>query len=466
MLHFQLSPTLTRFAQSRSLWRLALGPVGSGKTSGVYLNLLYQTLEQPVFNGVRRARCMVIRNTRAQLKDSVIKTMLSMTPHDGHNVVFKEAELSMTVRLIGDDGIPAEIHFMFRSLEDEKDTQRLLSVELTWAWISEFSEVDLKIAKAAVSRCGRYPSKAMGGCTHYGVVAESNFPVKGSDWYNWIEVDRPATVEVFKQPSALSAEAENVENLPAGYYENLIEGADPRWLQSYVLCEYPDSLLGTTVHKTFDRVTHTGTGLKPIIIGANSPPLLIGMDCGRNPAAVLGQIQGSGRLNVLHELFASNCAMDTFLAKHLMPLLVNKFGGLKCVVILDPAGFAQGQATDISPAKVLQGKGFTVVPAVTNNIQPRLDAVDNLLGAHQGVLIDHDNCPNLINGLARDYIFRTKKDGRSEEVPTKDHPVSDLQDSFQYLCLYASGNQHLAVARRLRPRDSGARMAPSPRAWT
>lgn len=466
MLDFKLSPTLTAFAHSRALWRLCLGPVGSGKTSGVYLTLLYQALEQPVFNGVRKSRCMVIRNTRAQLKDSVIKSMLAMTPHDGVNVIYKEAELSLTVRLVGADGIPAEIHFMFRSLEDEKDTQRLLSVELTWAWVSEFSEVDLKIAKAAVSRCGRYPSVAMGGCTHFGLVAESNWPVKGSDWYNWIEVDRPKTVEVFKQPSALSAEAENVENLPNGYYENLIEGADPRWLQSYVLCEYPDSLSGTTVHKLFDRATHTGTGLKPIQIGVNSPALVIGMDCGRNPAAVFGQIQASGRLNVLHELYASNCAMDTFLIRHLMPLMVQRFGGLKAVIVLDPAGFAQGQATDLTPAKVLQSKGFTVIPASTNNIQPRLDAVDNLLSAHQGILIDAEFCPNLINGLARDYIYRTKKDGRQEEVPTKDHPVSDLQDSLQYLCLYASGNQPAAVNRRLRPRTPGGRVAPSPRAWT
>lgn len=466
MLDFKLSPTLTAFAHSRALWRLCLGPVGSGKTSGVYLTLLYQALEQPVFNGVRKSRCMVIRNTRAQLKDSVIKSMLAMTPHDGVNVIYKEAELSLTVRLVGADGIPAEIHFMFRSLEDEKDTQRLLSVELTWAWVSEFSEVDLKIAKAAVSRCGRYPSVAMGGCTHFGLVAESNWPVKGSDWYNWIEVDRPKTVEVFKQPSALSAEAENVENLPNGYYENLIEGADPRWLQSYVLCEYPDSLSGTTVHKLFDRATHTGTGLKPIQIGVNSPALVIGMDCGRNPAAVFGQIQASGRLNVLHELYASNCAMDTFLIRHLMPLMVQRFGGLKAVIVLDPAGFAQGQATDLTPAKVLQSKGFTVIPASTNNIQPRLDAVDNLLSAHQGLLIDAEFCPNLINGLARDYIYRTKKDGRQEEVPTKDHPVSDLQDSLQYLCLYASGNQPAAVNRRLRPRTPGGRVAPSSRAWT
>lgn len=438
----------------------------SGKTSGMYLTLLLQALEQPVHNGVRRSRCMVIRNTRAQLKDSVIKTMCGITPPDGINVVYKEAELSMLVRLVGSDGVPAEILFMFRSLEDEQDTQRLLSVELTWVWISEFSEVDLKIAKAAVSRCGRYPSKAMGGCTHYGLVAESNFPVKDSPWYDFIEVSRPANVEVFKQPSALSAEAENVENLPPGYYQDLVEGADPRWLQSYIQCEYPDSLLGKTVFPNFSTKEHCGKGLRPILIGEASPPLVIGMDAGRNPAAVMGQVQGDGRLNVLAELWAANMAMDEFASRKLLPLISSRFSGLRTIVVLDPAGFAQGQGTDLSPAKALMARGFMTVPAPTNNIAPRLAAVDQLLLAGNGILIDVEHCPQLVTALLRDYIFEAGRNGKLSETPTKAHPVSDLADSLQALALYVTGGYAPRVGRMLRRGTGGAKVMPPPSAWT
>lgn len=466
MLNFQLSPTLTAFAQERSRWRLVLGPIGSGKTSGVFLTLLYQTLEQPVFNGKRLSRTMVIRNTRAQLKDSVIKTMQAITPPDNINVIFREAELSMTVKMISPDGVPAEAHFMFRSLEDESDIQRLLSVELTWVWMSEFSEIDFKIATPAASRCGRYPSKAMGGCTHFGLVGESNFPVKDSPWYNFLEVNTPANVSVFKQPSALTAEAENIENLPPGYYEDLIEGADPRWIQSYLSCEYPDSLLGKAVHPTFSKAKHAGKNLRPIIIGPDSPPIVIGMDAGRNPAAIFGQVQGDGRLNVLDELYESNMAMDEFVTRHVIPLVGRRFPGLKCVVVLDPAGFAQGQATDLSPAKVLMHKGFTTIPAPTNNIDPRLEAVDNLLAADGGILIDIKQCPSLVLALMRDYLFEQNRNGKLKEVPTKAHPVSDLADALQYLALYTTSGYAPRVGRMLRKERETARVQIPSAAWT
>lgn len=466
MLDFKLSPTCTAFAQDRHLWRLIMGPIGSGKTSGVYLTLLYQTLEQPVFNGKRSSRTMVIRNTRSQLKDSVIKTMMAMTPPDGVSVIYREAELSMTIKLIGEDGIPAEAHFMFRSLEDEADIQRLLSVELTWVWISEFSQVDFKIAQAAVSRCGRYPSKAMGGCTHYGLVAESNFPVKDSPWYNWMEVECPETVAVFKQPSALSAEVENIENLPPGYYENLLDGADPRWIQSYIICEYPDSLLGKSVFQMFSREIHCGRGLRPIVIGEGSPPLIIGMDAGRNPAAVFGQVQSSGRLNVLAELWATNMAMDTFILTKLIPLINARFMGLRYVVVLDPAGFASGQATDMSPAKALQKKDFLTLPAPTNNIVPRLSAVDSLLTAHEGILIDVEHCPVLVAAMMKDYIFEQGRNGKLAETPTKAHPVSDVADALQYLALYTTGGYAPRVGRMLHRHTESARVIPNKRAWT
>jgi hypothetical protein len=466
MLNFTLSPTCTAFAQDRHPWRLLLGPIGSGKTSAVFLTLLYQTLEQPVFNGVRRSRTMVIRNTRSQLKDSVIKTMQAITPPDNVNVIYREAELSMTIKMIGTDGIPAEAHFIFRALEDETDIQRLLSVELTWVWVSEFSQVDLELAKAAASRCGRYPSPAMGGVTHHGLVGESNFPVKDSPWYNWMEVERPDKVVVYKQPSALSAEAENLQNLVPGYYENLIEGAEHRWLQSYVICEYPDSLLGKVVFTNFERSKHTGKNLKPILIGPDSPPLVIGMDAGRNPACAIGQVQGSGRLNVLDELWGANMAMDEFVVRLLMPLIVKRFSGLNVVVVLDPAGFAQGQATDLSPAKVLQAKGFTTIPASTNNIQPRLAAVDSLLMASEGLLIDIERCPFLTTAVMRDYIYEQGKNGKLAETPTKAHPVSDLADALQYLALYVTGGYAPRVGRMLQRRNEPARVMPPSRAWT
>jgi hypothetical protein len=141
---------------------------------------------------------------------------------------------------------------------------------------------------------------------------------------------------------------------------------------------------------------------------------------------VFCQLQSSGRLNTLAEAWASNVAMDEFAVRFLIPLITKRFAGLSIVVVMDPAGFAQGQGTDLSPARALVNRNFHVVPAPTNNIQPRLAAVDTLLTQHEGLLIDVDHCPQLVKSIARDYIYEANRHGRLAETPTKSHPVSDL----------------------------------------
>src|SRR5574343_689169 len=116
---FKLAPTISAFAQDRTRWRLLMGPVGSSKTTGVYRTLLAQATEQPLYNGLRRSRVIVVRNTRAMIKDSIVKTMLSITPADGVNVIYKEADFLMVVRLACPDGTIAEIEFLLRAPEDE-----------------------------------------------------------------------------------------------------------------------------------------------------------------------------------------------------------------------------------------------------------------------------------------------------------------------------------------------------------
>ena len=61
-----------------------------------------------------------------------------------------------------------------------------------------------------------------------GIIADTNAPVMGSDWYKVIEGlplvdDQPNSVVPvvsYKQPSGMSAEAENLLNLTPGYYQD------------------------------------------------------------------------------------------------------------------------------------------------------------------------------------------------------------------------------------------------------
>jgi hypothetical protein len=71
--------------------------------------------------------------------------------------------------------------------EEEEDQKRLLSMQLTGAAINEFIELSPDLVAAIAGRHGRFPSKADGGPPWYGIIADSNAPVEGSDWWTLIE---------------------------------------------------------------------------------------------------------------------------------------------------------------------------------------------------------------------------------------------------------------------------------------
>ena len=95
--------------------------------------------------------------------------------------------------------------------------------------INEAIELSVDLVSAIAGRCGRFPSKADGGPTWFGIIGDTNAPVEGSDWWKMFEEDRPADWQLFRQPSGLSPEAENLENLPPGYYERLAVNPNADW---------------------------------------------------------------------------------------------------------------------------------------------------------------------------------------------------------------------------------------------
>src|SRR5437868_3465042 len=53
-----------------------VGPVGSGKTTGIFFKLCYMAglqAKSPI-DGIRRSRCVIVRSTMPQLRDTTIKS--------------------------------------------------------------------------------------------------------------------------------------------------------------------------------------------------------------------------------------------------------------------------------------------------------------------------------------------------------------------------------------------------------
>lgn len=427
--------------------RIVMGPVGSGKTTGVLMELLRRSIEQRQGpDGLRRTRWAIVRQTLSQLKMTILSDLLTWFRPVA---TYKVSEQLVTLRF---HDVEVEIYLI--PLEEEKDQQRLLSMQLTGAVVNECIEISPDFISAIAGRVGRYPSKANGGPSWHGIICDTNCPVIGSDWWKLFEEDRPHDWRVFHQPSGLAPNAENVENLPPGYYARLVQNPNTAWVQRYVLSEYGEDPSGSAVFRaSFKRSFHTIDELEPI----TGFPILVGQDFGRSPCSLLCQPDHLGRLLVLEEVIAEDIGLETHVARALKPALYSeRYMGRMFAAVGDPSGTSKGNMLEENSFDVLRRLGIPAFPAPTNNIDPRLGAVEALFMQQRdggaAILIDRTRCPMLVRALNGAYRYTKTKDGRAKPLPEKSHPWSDLADCLQYVCLtYNSGLVNI-IAKKIRPR--------------
>lgn len=464
---YNASKTISDLFACDNRIQLLLGPIGGGKTTGILMKIITLAHQQRANgNGHRKTRWGVVRNTKSQLKDSVLKSVFDWLPPDGHRIIWRESDMTLELRIPLADGTEVRSELLFRALDDERDARRLLSVEYTGVWLSEFREIPIQLLTDALSRTGRYPSATDGGPSWRGVLGESNMPVRGSEWFNYMELERPENCTVFKQPSALSPFAENLQYLEPDYYTALLAGATKRWIQAHITCEYPDSLDGKAVYaNSFESSRHVSPiSLNPIA-GA---VILMGIDQGRNPAAVFAQVDPRGGLRVLREVYATDVGMEKFANEYLRPVVAQYFPGYPILAVADPAANTRNDANDVTAADMLRAAGFKVQTAPTNQLDRRIEAVERFLNRHDGFIVDGKAAPKLVEGMANSYRFKLKSNGEAEDKPEKKHPISDLQDALQYLALIAGGvNYGRIMDRMVRGVARTSGVAPPPvRGWT
>lgn len=435
--------------------RLIMGPVGSGKSTVCVVEIFRRSAQMPVCtDGYRRSRWCVVRNTNQQLRQTTFATWKQWFP-PGVAGVWKESEKTFYLN-VGD--IRAEI--LFLPLDTPDDAQRLLSLELTGVFFNEAREIAPELIIAAFSRLGRYPSKAMlppgSDAPWYGMIMDTNPPSRDSFIYEKFEEECPEGWEIFKQPGGLDPKAENRDNLPPTYYEDMMSGATEDWINVHVHGQYGRSLVGRPVFEnTFKRAFHVSDEiLSPIRL--EGPTVYIGMDFGRTPAAVIGQRDWRNRLNVLDALYVENIGLERFLNNHLKPLLREKFPYNQYLVIGDPAGWAKSQLSEESAGDVLRKCGLQAVRAPTNDIDRRIQAVESLLSQQTDggpmLLFSSENTSagmkHLIGALDGGYKYKRRTDGSYDTTPMKDK-FSHCADATQYLALGCSmaGGSRMSEAR-------------------
>lgn len=450
-LNYAASHTCSEFLSSRDPRKILAGPVGGGKTSACVIGILLNAMQQePDNDGVRRTRHLIIRNTVPMLKTTTIKSFLDWIP-DG---VFGRWVSSDKTYYMKFEDVEAEVLFM--SLEDSNDIRKLLSLETTTAFFNEMREINPDVVEGLIGtkRIGRYPSRKDGpGATYPCIFADTNMPAMDT-WHQQVMDGEIGDWVTFKQPSGRSKEAENIEFLPKGYYET--EGLSEEYVKTMVDCEYGISREGLPVFRsTFIPSFHISE--EPLLhIISEGYPLLIGMDAGLTPAAVIGQMSPIGKLRILAECYTKpedSMGMERFLDTRLLPLLRSRFAGCSSQVIIDPAAKQRGQVSEETVFEIVKKKRLKVITAPTNKTELRVGSAEILFGRQvnkSAYLTIDKGCTGLIAALKHGYKYGAKKDGEIDEKPRKDHPASDICDSFTYLTVYLAGEDRRAGMGRLR----------------
>jgi hypothetical protein len=445
--------------------RAIRGPIGSGTSTLCCVDLFRRGAQQKRGkDGYRYSRHAVVRLTNTMLETTTIQTWLQWFPEQ-HFGKFRYS--SPFLHRIRYEDIVMDVYFMPCATED--DINRLLSLELTCAWINEARDVPKPIVDALTGRLRRYPSKSDGGITFTGLIMDTN-AMSHDHWWpimsgespvpEWMHEEdalllvKPSNWRFYTQPAAMldvvegdrlvgykpNPDAENVQHLNGGfkYYEQLMQGKRREWIQIYVQNKLGIEMSGRAVYDNFSETLHAPmTGLQPI----PDIPLIIGIDFGLTPAAVIMQ-KYNGRWLALSELVMIGMGAKRF-AVRLREYLSEKYPTwwekreTQIRFWADPAGTQRSQSDESqTPIIMMRTEGLAVKPAHTNDFALRRGAVENVMGGlvdgHARFLIDRHKAPVLFTACRGGYQYRrlqTTEEKYTEE-PDKNrysHPAEALQ---------------------------------------
>jgi len=456
-----------------------MGPFGSAKTTMSIRKMVRSCLLQRPSprDGVRRARWCVVRDTYPQLEANVMKSWFTWFPKDMgywngneriHRITFDVHTLD------GSQPIKCELEVMFRAMGDQKAEDVLKGLELTGLWLNETDTLDRAVLTFGVGRIGRYPSAKDGGCAYRTVICDFNAP----DIDNWtydlfveqnIGLDEKAQASLrdalgdrfgvgfHRQPGGREPNAENLKNLEAGYYEQLMIGMPDHYIRRFVDNQFGAVRNGQPVYPEFNDALHIAAAtLEPL----RDLPVCLAVDGGSTPACVFGQRLPSGQVRVLAEVVVFAPGEDMVLEKFSAEAFgaecadywLEHFG--KCQfgqAWSDPAGlhgddytaswtrrFWRAFCERIGP----QARGWKMraAPVKGNRLPDRIEPVRKLLttnpGGKPGLLIDPKRCAVLRRGFNNGYVLvRTQRSngmGRWKNEPDK-NDFSHVHDGLQYL---------------------------------
>jgi len=485
-------PVAQEFLQSDAFVAGIRGPLGSGKSTACVMKLIANLRRQErLEDGWVRRRTAVIRNTYPELRTTTIKTWQQWlaptlgrwreTNPPSHRLVF-DAEM-------------VDWEVIFIALDRPDDVRKLLSMEISDAWINEAREMPRAILDGLTGRVGRYPRREEGGCTDPQIIMDTNPPDSDHWWYRMAEEGNAALADDardasshagaaqtndeaeynaqlqaelrrigalrpqqriaqwFAQPGGQSPEAENVDNLPPGYYLKARANKSSEWIKVYVNGDYGYVLDGRPVYPDYrDNVHCAAFEIHPRL------PIDVGLDFGLTPAAVFAQQMPNGQWRKCSEIVTENMGIVRFaelLRNHISTVYPNC--ALRAMTG-DPAGDIRND-DERTTYDLLKAAGIDARPAHSNEPTLRIEAVGaalrRMVDGEPGMLV-HPRCRTLRKAYAGAYHYKRialPGEARFRDVPEK-NAYSHVADADQYLMLGAGEGKALVRRAPATPRQA------------
>lgn len=454
-------PTLDRFIASQEQRTFICGPLGSSKTNAsCWKTFRIMCGQAPDKQGIRKTRIAAIRNTYPDLLGTTAKDWLEMFGDLGRYVKSGYEPPTHTLRFKLEDGTIVESELIFLALDREEHVRKIRGLQLTAAWLNEAKELPFGVIQMLDLRVGRYPQETTP--TWYGIYGDTNAPDTDHWYYTMAEESKPEGWLFLRQPGGLIRDsvdapwrdnpaAENVQNLPPGYYVKGAQGKTEDWIKVNLANEYGFVKDGKPVYPDYRDSVHCRSF--ELVKGLG---LYLGLDFGLTPAALIGQKTTMGQWRIRHEYVTEDTGILRF-ASGLKLFLDEKFPGWPIVAITgDPAG-DQRQSADNEERnlfQILKANDIDAVPAYTNDFTVRAEAFSapmrRLIDGEPGLLI-HPDCKVTRKGLQGGYAFKRLKvsgDERYRDVPNKDkfsHPC----EAGQYMVM--GGGEGQAVTTKTMP---------------
>ena len=218
--------------------------------------------------------------------------------------------------------------------------------------------------------------------------------------------------------------AENVHNLPPGYYENMARqwAHRPDLVRRFVSGQYGFQQVGKAVTPEWDDQLHLARGLKPI----PGVPLTLLYDGGLNPTCIISQITPMGDWLILESFVGEDEGMFEMISDVLKPTLQARYKGFTWTHVGDPNLVMREQSSSMQSAarmivKELGGrfiKGAVEVPA---RVEPLRAALRRVRKGHGIVQVDRDRAKHVWHALRGGWHYHIARTGVVGQIKKNRH---------------------------------------------